>query len=76
MTSKQRTVIWIGLILITLNLIVKWATVKSIVFNGAGLLSSTTPTKTAPTTTPTTPTPPSTQVNLLLWLRSKAAMTL
>lgn len=40
MTSKQRTVIWLGLIIVALNILIKWRTIRGIVFAGA---SSTAP---------------------------------
>lgn len=42
MTSKQRTVIWIGLIIVALNLAVQWPTIKSIVFGTASTASTNT----------------------------------
>jgi hypothetical protein len=55
MTNQQRTVIWLGLFLIALNLIIKWSTIKSVIFNGANLLSKPTTTTTPPAGTKTTP---------------------
>lgn len=36
MNGKQRTVLWIGLILIGLNLVMKWKDIVSVIFTGAG----------------------------------------
>lgn len=36
MTGKQSAVLWIGLILIGLNLTFKWAEIKAIIFSGSG----------------------------------------
>lgn len=37
MNGQQRTVIWIGLILVALNLVKNWAQVRDVIFNGAGI---------------------------------------
>lgn len=36
MSGKQRAVLWIGLILIAVNLVRKWPEISSIIFSGAG----------------------------------------
>ena len=36
MNGKQRAVLWIGLLLIGLNLVMKWRDIKSIIFAGSG----------------------------------------
>jgi hypothetical protein len=59
MNGQQRAVLWIGLILVGLNLVGHWAEIKSVIFTGAdittGFTSGTTNTA-APTllTTPAT----------------------
>ena len=40
MTNSQRTVLWLGLILVALNLFMKWSAIKAVIFSGAGLTSS------------------------------------
>jgi hypothetical protein len=40
MTGEQRAVLWIGLLLITLNLVMKWSEIRSVIFSGP---SSTSP---------------------------------
>jgi len=35
--GQQRAVLWIGLILVALNIVSRWAEVRSVIFNGAGL---------------------------------------
>ena len=55
MTNSQRTVIWLGLILIVLNLTTKWSQVKTVIFGGSTTTASTT--STTPTTTPAKTTP-------------------
>lgn len=37
MTGQQRTVLWIGLILVGLNLVSQWSKIKSIIFSGTGI---------------------------------------
>jgi len=60
MTNAQRTVIWLGLFIVALNLVIKWSTVKTVIFgSGGSLLAASTPT---PTATVPTPTPPKVQV--------------
>jgi len=39
MTGQQRTVLWIGLILVGINLVRHWKEISSIIFNGAGITS-------------------------------------
>jgi hypothetical protein len=36
MNGKQRAVLWIGLILVALNLAKNWSSIRSIIFSGAG----------------------------------------
>lgn len=36
MSGKQRAVLWIGLILIAVNLVRKWSEIRSVIFSGAG----------------------------------------
>ena len=36
MNGKQRAVLWIGLILVALNLAKNWQSIRSIIFSGAG----------------------------------------
>lgn len=36
MSGKQTTVLWIGLILIAVNLVRKWPEIVSVIFTGAG----------------------------------------
>lgn len=53
MTGKQNAVLWMGLILVALNLISKWSTIRDVIFNGAGVSSSSsTPAKTPPVVKP------------------------
>lgn len=37
MTGQQRTVLWIGLILVGLNLVSHWAEIRDVIFSGAGI---------------------------------------
>jgi hypothetical protein len=37
MNGKQRAVLWIGLLLIGLNLVMKWKDIVSVIFSGAGV---------------------------------------
>lgn len=37
MNGQQRTVLWIGLILVALNLVSRWGEIRSVIFNGAGI---------------------------------------
>jgi hypothetical protein len=37
MTGQQRTVLWIGLILVGLNLVSHWTEIRSVIFSGAGI---------------------------------------
>jgi hypothetical protein len=37
MNGQQKAVLWIGLILVGLNLISQWAEIKAVIFNGAGI---------------------------------------
>jgi hypothetical protein len=37
MTGQQRTVLWIGLILVGLNLVTRWTEIRSVIFSGAGI---------------------------------------
>lgn len=39
MTGKQRAVMWIGLILVAANLVMKWPSIRAIIFSGAGTAS-------------------------------------
>ena len=36
MSGQQRAVLWIGLILIALNLVGKWSQIRGIIFTGSG----------------------------------------
>lgn len=35
MSGKQRAVLWIGLILVGLNIVMKWRDIRDIIFSGA-----------------------------------------
>lgn len=65
MSKAQNTVIWLGLILITLNLLVNIGELKSVLFGGgASTTANTTPTNNAstpPQTSTPAQTPPSVQ---------------
>lgn len=37
MTGQQRAVLWIGLILVGLNLVGHWKEITSVIFSGAGI---------------------------------------
>jgi hypothetical protein len=37
MNGQQRAVLWIGLILLGLNLALRWSEIKAVIFNGAGM---------------------------------------
>jgi hypothetical protein len=37
MNGQQRAVLWIGLILVGLNLVSHWAEITSVIFSGAGI---------------------------------------
>lgn len=39
MNGQQRTVLWIGLILVALNLASHWAEIVGVIFTGAGITS-------------------------------------
>lgn len=39
MNGQQRTVLWIGLILVALNLVGRWGDIRNVVFSGAGIAS-------------------------------------
>jgi uncharacterized membrane protein YgcG len=39
MTGKQRAVLWLGLILVAVNLVRKWPEISAIIFTGAGTTS-------------------------------------
>lgn len=39
MNGQQRAVLWIGLILVGLNLVSRWAEIKSVIFTGSGITS-------------------------------------
>ena len=39
MNGQQRTVLWIGLILVGLNLVGHWSEIRAVIFNGAGITS-------------------------------------
>lgn len=39
MNGQQKAVLWMGLILIGLNLVSHWPSIKSIIFKGAGITS-------------------------------------
>jgi hypothetical protein len=39
MTGQQRAVLWIGLILVGLNLVSHWQEIRSVIFSGAGITS-------------------------------------
>lgn len=36
MSGQQRAVLWIGLILVALNLVGKWSQIRDIIFTGSG----------------------------------------
>jgi hypothetical protein len=36
MTGAQRAVLWIGLLMIGLNLVMKWSAIRSVIFTGSG----------------------------------------
>jgi hypothetical protein len=48
MSGKQRAVLWIGLIIIALNLVSKWSEIKSVIFANP----STAPSAKPPSSTP------------------------
>lgn len=68
MNSSQKTVLWIGLAIILLNLSLQWSTFVALIFTGtpsaSGGSAQEAPDKTAPkiTTTPANPKPPVTAV--------------
>ena len=37
MSGQQKAVLWIGLILVTLNLVTKWSQIRAIIFTGSGI---------------------------------------
>lgn len=37
MNGQQRTVLWIGLILVALNLVGHWTEIRNVIFSGAGI---------------------------------------
>lgn len=37
MNGQQRTVLWIGLILVGLNLVSHWTEIRDVIFSGAGI---------------------------------------
>lgn len=39
MTGQQRAVLWIGLILIGLNLVAHWSEIRTVIFSGADITS-------------------------------------
>lgn len=39
MNGQQRTVLWIGLILVALNLVSRWSEIRDVIFSGAGIAS-------------------------------------
>lgn len=39
MTGQQRAVLWIGLILIGLNLVAHWSEIRAVIFTGADITS-------------------------------------
>lgn len=39
MSGKQRAVLWLGIILIALNLVKNWAQIKSVIFTGSSTSS-------------------------------------
>lgn len=39
MTGQQKAVLWIGLLLVGLNLVGRWSAIKSVIFSGAGITS-------------------------------------
>jgi hypothetical protein len=43
MNGQQKAVLWIGLILVTLNLAKRWPDIRGIIFSGAGGVSSSNP---------------------------------
>jgi hypothetical protein len=36
MTGEQRAVLWIGILLVSLNLVMKWSDIRAIIFTGSG----------------------------------------
>jgi hypothetical protein len=38
MSGQQKTVLWIGLILVGLNLVGRWKEIATVIFTGAGIL--------------------------------------
>ena len=34
MTGEQRTILWIGLIIVALNLVMRWKDIHSVIFGG------------------------------------------
>jgi hypothetical protein len=39
MSGQQKAVLWIGLILVALNLVTKWGRIRDIIFTGSGITS-------------------------------------
>lgn len=39
MTGQQRAVLWIGLIIVSLNLVSRWKDISGVIFSGAGITS-------------------------------------
>lgn len=37
MTGQQKAVLWMGLILVALNLVTKWSSIRAIIFSGASI---------------------------------------
>jgi hypothetical protein len=37
MTGQQRAVLWIGLILVGLNLVTRWSQIRDVIFSGSGI---------------------------------------
>jgi hypothetical protein len=40
MSGKQRAVLWLGIILITLNFVTKWSEIKAVIFTGSSTAPS------------------------------------
>jgi hypothetical protein len=37
MNGKQKAVLWLGLIMVGLNLVLKWSEIRDVIFGGAGI---------------------------------------
>ena len=49
MSGKQKAVLWLGLILVALNLVDRWNEIKGVIFKGAGTSPGKTPSGSQPT---------------------------